>query len=71
MKIVKRLSHDFLEEEVEKDWREKAPLPNPDCGSEELSDVTIEEDCTASGVVECLNDLNESFFDAEASHDVP
>ena len=46
-------------------------MPNPDSGLEIFSDVAVEEHCTASVVVECLDDLNKSFLHAEASHDVP
>ena len=46
-------------------------MPNPDSGLEIFSDVAVEEHCTASVVVECLDDLNKSFFHAKASHDVP
>ena len=46
-------------------------MSNPDSGLEIFTDVAVEEDCTASVVVECLDDLNKSFLHAEASHDVP
>lgn len=46
-------------------------MSNPDSCFEVFSDVAVEEDCAASVVEECLDDLNKYFLHAETSHDVP
>ena len=55
---MKRFTHNFLQKYIEDDQLEEAALLNPESSLEEFPDITVEEDCAAVVVIECLYNLD-------------